>query len=449
MESELLSHAAAPPVAPVPMDAPRPARQTPARKVLLVGAAAAGLRGRLDPAIQVETASSLLEAVLLLTPAVRYDAIFAAATAEQEELLRAVESIQQAAQGAPLYLLCEAMDEPMCRQAKRHGAADYLVEPVSKEMLAELLDPGVAALRAQMRRAAPAHKLRAPVQITVAQLPLVVDTVLLNHLLEGRGDFVQRAVATLQGYMSWPGTLRFDPQEVKADHPQVLRATVAHGNTTFGTLLLELPEGVSGEASTLGQAATWLAGWMAMAHRNEQLRVLAITDELSGAYNRRYFRRFTQDLLARAAVERFRVSVLLFDIDDFKKYNDLYGHAAGDAIIREMIRLLRTCTRPHDLVARLGGDEFAVVFWDNEPPRQPGSQHPKDAVAATERFRKVLASHDWKQGAKVQGEVSISGGLATYPWDGEKYDDLMAKADAALLRAKRAGKNAIVLHSVA
>ena len=220
---------------------------------------------------------------------------------------------------------------------------------------------------------------------------------------------------------------------------------VKHEGTVFGMLELMGDKVTADERSELGQAAAWLGGWMALARRQEQLRTLAITDELTGAYNRRYFTRFVGALLEQARNQRFRVSLLIFDIDDFKHYNDKYGHASGDAIIQQLIGLLKKCTRPHDLVARIGGDEFVVVFWDSEAPRQPNSEHPRDAVAASERFRKAVAAHDWSGACKIQGKVSVSGGIATFPWDGETLEGLLAKADGTLLRAKGAGKNAILL----
>ncbi len=299
-------------------------------------------------------------------------------------------------------------------------------------------------------------------EMQIPQLPLIVQTVLMNDLLAGRLDFQDRAVATLQGYVKWGGKLRFIPARLgeslvaasaaavehrtPANDPMHLQAIVEQQQTVYGELHLDLRSPNPGTQALLDQAAGWLGSMLAASRRYEQLRSLAITDELSGAYNRRYFIKFVSGLLDRARVNRFRVSLLLFDIDDFKRYNDTFGHAAGDAIIRELAKLIRSCTRPHDLVARIGGDEFAVIFWDNEAPRQPNSEHPRDALAATARFRKAVEAHQWSQTCNIQGQISISGGLATFPWDADTLEALMAKADEALLRAKAAGKNAILLH---
>ena len=303
-------------------------------------------------------------------------------------------------------------------------------------------------------------------------LPLMVQSTLFQDLLLGRADFADCLVATLQAHLRWEGTLKFlpadpapaattpaAPADSSATDPSNTpsRATVALPHQPpLGTLLLDRPavsplstqnsELRTQDSELLREAADWLAALLTLARRHDQLRSLAITDELSGAYNRRYFTRFMSGLLERARQNRFRVTLLVFDIDDFKKYNDTFGHVAGDAIIRELIKLLRACTRREDLVARLGGDEFAAVFWDNEAPRQPNSEHPRDAISATERFRKAIQTHQWHAACNIKGEVSVSGGLATFPWDADNFESLLTRADEALLKAKAAGKNVFLLH---
>ncbi len=182
----------------------------------------------------------------------------------------------------------------------------------------------------------------------------------------------------------------------------------------------------------------------AQARRTDALHRLAITDHLTGAYNRRYFYHFADQMLERAGTERFRVTMLLYDIDDFKRYNDTYGHAAGDEILRETVALMKQTTRQHDVVARIGGDEFAVLFWDAEPPRRPDSQHPETAHVLAERFIEKLAQHEFESlGPEARGVLTISGGLATFPWDGKTCRELLRHADGALRQAKTTGKNAI------
>jgi diguanylate cyclase (GGDEF)-like protein len=137
---------------------------------------------------------------------------------------------------------------------------------------------------------------------------------------------------------------------------------------------------------------------------------------------------------------------MIFDIDDFKHYNDRWGHDAGDEIIREVVRLLRTIIRRGDHVCRIGGDEFAVLFCDPEPPREPGSNHPTTIEILARRFKEQVANARFsKLGDEATGVLSISGGLATYPWDSTDIDGLLEKADQRLLQSKRLGKNSITI----
>jgi diguanylate cyclase (GGDEF)-like protein len=131
-------------------------------------------------------------------------------------------------------------------------------------------------------------------------------------------------------------------------------------------------------------------------------------------------------------------------VDDLKTFNDRYGHAAGDLILKETVRLLQSVIRPSDRVCRIGGDEFAVVFHDPEGPRAAGSTPPKSVSDIALRFQREVAGKRFpKLGLEAPGTLTVSGGLSTYPWDGRSPDELLAAADERAMRSKREGKNVI------
>ncbi|MGD8499656.1 MAG: GGDEF domain-containing protein, partial [Phycisphaerales bacterium] len=104
--------------------------------------------------------------------------------------------------------------------------------------------------------------------------------------------------------------------------------------------------------------------------RIRHLERLATEDDLTGLKNRRYIWEFSRQIIEHARKKNGRVTLLVFDIDDFKHYNDLFGHCAGDEILKQAAALMQRCCRAHDVVGRIGGDEFAVVFWD-DPQQKP------------------------------------------------------------------------------
>ncbi len=189
--------------------------------------------------------------------------------------------------------------------------------------------------------------------------------------------------------------------------------------------------------------------------RIRQLEKLATEDDLTGLKNRRYIWEFSRQIIEHAREENGRVTLLIFDIDNLKRYNDVYGHLAGDKILKQAAVLMQRCCRGHDVVGRIGGDEFAVIFWD-DPRRKtvdPGTErrsatadHPKEAIFIAERFRRELEKAELHLlGPKGKGVLTISGGLASFPRDGSTIQELFGQADKALLEAKRSGKNRIYL----
>jgi diguanylate cyclase (GGDEF)-like protein len=167
----------------------------------------------------------------------------------------------------------------------------------------------------------------------------------------------------------------------------------------------------------------------------EALEQRAMTDPLTGLYNRAYLAdRFLVEL-RRARNYGFPMSVALFDIDRFKRINDRYGHLAGDAVLRELAFFLRERTRSTDAVVRYGGEEFAVLMATADS--DAAFQHADRIRAGLEKTPFVVPG----QAEPIQ--VTISGGVATYPQDGQTFSELIAVADAGLYRAKENGRNKI------
>lgn len=187
----------------------------------------------------------------------------------------------------------------------------------------------------------------------------------------------------------------------------------------------------------------------------KQLEKLATEDELTGLKNRRYIWEFARQIIEHAKKENAMVTLLVFDIDNFKHYNDVYSHSAGDDILKQAAILMSRCCREHDVVGRIGGDEFAVIFWDDphrkafhteDERRSTQADHPKEAIFIAKRFRSELGNAELHLlGPEGRGILTISGGLATFPRDGSTIQQLFQQADNALLEAKRSGKNRIYL----
>ena len=181
---------------------------------------------------------------------------------------------------------------------------------------------------------------------------------------------------------------------------------------------------------------------LALETANQRLKRLVAVDALTGIANRRHFDRALDRELRRARRERLPLSLIFLDLDEFKRFNDTYGHARGDEVLRLVAQTLdETFRRGGDLVARYGGEEFAVVL--------PGVDGKRAGLYA-ERLRRRIWRLAIPYGAsQVSDRMTISGGVATVaPPNAVAPEDLLRAADQALYRAKCLGRNRIAIASV-
>lgn len=164
----------------------------------------------------------------------------------------------------------------------------------------------------------------------------------------------------------------------------------------------------------------------------EETKQMAITDELTQLYNRRYF--YEQLAMEIRRFKRYgrAFSLLMMDLDHFKEYNDKYGHLAGDEVLRQLGKILRGNSRDVDIVSRYGGEEFAIILHETSL---------EAAMAQAERLR-VLVQIKLKESGKIKGKgLTISIGVGTWDEDMKKPQELVSIADKALFLAKSKGRN--------
>lgn len=164
----------------------------------------------------------------------------------------------------------------------------------------------------------------------------------------------------------------------------------------------------------------------------------SIIDPLTGLYNRRYFSHITMKNVEKSIVNKFPISICLFDIDFFKNYNDTNGHLEGDRLLKEMSDLLAKLSRKSSVIARYGGEEFIVMLPDITKD---------DAFIYADRVKEEIAGYPFLHSEKQPlGIVSVSGGVASFPEDANSMDKVIELADMALYSAKKDGRNRVVRH---
>jgi len=161
----------------------------------------------------------------------------------------------------------------------------------------------------------------------------------------------------------------------------------------------------------------------------------SIYDRPTGVYNHGYFRRFLELEIKKSNTQRYPVSLLKIDIDDFRMHNDALGHEAGDCILKDLAQILKNITRGVDVVSRYGENEFAVVlpYADKE-----------GCIRVARRIEQAILMHDFFQGRPTPMKMlTCSIGAAAFPADASTEDELIQRAEEMLSLAKRQGKNQV------
>jgi diguanylate cyclase (GGDEF)-like protein len=205
-------------------------------------------------------------------------------------------------------------------------------------------------------------------------------------------------------------------------------------NRTAGLLLLyRSGEPFSDEQHQMVEIiSTQLALLIANLNARAQILSLAETDDLTGIWNKRWFRRQLPQEVERARVYNVPLSLLMFDVDDFKQINDRFGHTVGDVVLSELCGAVRETLRPPDLFARFGGDEFAVILPHTNL---------RGAYAVAERIQKRLRSLTIPADDDEVIRCSISIGVADFQSTDILANDLVRRADERLYESKRGGKD--------
>lgn len=170
----------------------------------------------------------------------------------------------------------------------------------------------------------------------------------------------------------------------------------------------------------------------------ERIKILTIKDELTNVYNRRKFDQDLKEELNKAVRYARNLSLLMIDIDFFKKFNDRHGHQVGDSILKELGMLFNDNKRNTDRVYRYGGEEFIIICTETDRD---------DAIIFAERLRKVISEKVFTSvdNANSGGALTVCIGISNFPFNATKFDGLIKYADDALYRAKAQGRNKVVV----
>jgi diguanylate cyclase (GGDEF)-like protein len=216
---------------------------------------------------------------------------------------------------------------------------------------------------------------------------------------------------------------------------------VAHGNT-LGLLYVqcateEVVQVVNSRLDGIRQLVQLTGMAIATLNLRTKLENQSIRDSLTGLFNRHFMQISLERELARASRRKQTLSVYMLDLDHFKRFNDTYGHGAGDAVLKSVADIFKNSVRAEDIACRYGGEEFTIILPDVTSTV---------AYERAESIRRAVSALRIPLAGETLSEFSVSIGVALYPQDGESAELLLSRADQALYRAKRAGRDQVAIY---
>jgi diguanylate cyclase (GGDEF)-like protein len=240
------------------------------------------------------------------------------------------------------------------------------------------------------------------------------------------------------------GAIRCSHFGAESRLPSICTPLMAHGETLGILCLVTEPDGAVGTSHAISEfnvhLAVSVAEQAALSFANlklrEKLRYQSIRDPLTGLFNRRYLDESLERELPNAIRKNRNVGVIMLDVDRFKKFNDMFGHDAGDTVLRELGDYLAKFVRRGDLACRYGGEEFTLILPESAL---------EDTRRRAEELRIAFQQLSIKHRDIVLGKVTLSLGVATLPDHGTTALELLAAADGALLKAKEQGRDRVLV----
>ena len=242
-------------------------------------------------------------------------------------------------------------------------------------------------------------------------------------------ELLQRALASGRS-LAFDGSLGLVVMslQVQDDLVGVIRVAITDTDQVSDQAATRASQYVHAVASVLGNI-----------YQLTRSRDLAMRDDLTKAYNRRFFDAYLDEEIERARRYGSLFSIIFLDMDDLKMVNNFYGHLSGSRTLQEVAKRILAAVRGIDKVVRFGGDEFCIILPQTDQ---------EQAIAVANRVRKSLIASGFHLGEGIDISVSASFGIATYPVHGVSKDDLIRQADAAMYRVKSSTKNAVGIATV-